>query len=201
MQLILFVGIALLSMFLLTVDGSAKTITVDDDGGADYTKIQDAINASVDGDTIKVWEGTYFENVVLNRTLSFIGNGSEETSINGEGSGTVVNITADWCNISGFEVSGSGNNDTDAGVKVTSHHNNISDNSVSFNDGYGIYLTSSDGNTVCNNNASSNRLGIYLSSSRNCIIENNICLFFIDFNIVVCIRFKNSVNCNFISGI
>ena len=39
-----------------------KTIYVDDDGGADYTKIQDAIDNASDGDTIFVYEGLYFEN-------------------------------------------------------------------------------------------------------------------------------------------
>ena len=99
--------IVLLFLLLFSFDGSAKTITVDDDGGADYTKIQDAINASENGNTIRVFDGTYIENVIVNKSINLIGNGSEITSIDAKGNGDVVKITADWVNISGFNVTGS----------------------------------------------------------------------------------------------
>lgn len=41
----------------------ATTHTVKQDGTGDYTLIQEAINASHDGDTVLAWPGTYFENV------------------------------------------------------------------------------------------------------------------------------------------
>jgi len=37
---------------------SGTTIYVDDDGGADYTSIQDAIDAASEGDTVYVYSGT-----------------------------------------------------------------------------------------------------------------------------------------------
>jgi len=61
------------------------TLTVDDDGGADYTSIQAAIDNSSDGDTIRVFEGTYRELVSVNRSITLQGNGSEETIIDGSG--------------------------------------------------------------------------------------------------------------------
>ncbi|HID71741.1 MAG TPA: hypothetical protein EYP29_03235, partial [Thermoplasmata archaeon] len=48
---------ALSLLFLLLEEGSAKTIYVDDDGGANYTSIQDAINHASTGDTVFVYEG------------------------------------------------------------------------------------------------------------------------------------------------
>ena len=87
-------------------NGSAKTITVDDDGGADYEKIQDAIDNATDGDTITVWEGIYYGKVIVNKSVSLIGNGSELTTITGGGNGDLVTITADWVNMSGFSVTG-----------------------------------------------------------------------------------------------
>ena len=38
---------------------SAATWYVDDDGGQDFTKIQAAVNAASDGDTIYVYAGYY----------------------------------------------------------------------------------------------------------------------------------------------
>jgi plastocyanin len=42
---------------------------------ANYTKIQDAINASSEGDTILVYSGTYYENVNVNKQLTLGGIG------------------------------------------------------------------------------------------------------------------------------
>jgi hypothetical protein len=41
-------------------------ITVKQDGSGDFTIIQDAINTSIDGDTVLVYPGTYFENLNFN---------------------------------------------------------------------------------------------------------------------------------------
>ncbi|MCK4614292.1 MAG: PPXXXP-CTERM sorting domain-containing NosD-like protein, partial [Thermoplasmata archaeon] len=133
-------------------EAEAKTITVDDDGGANYTKIQDAIDAAEDGDTIRVYEGTYSENVVVNKTVSLIGNGSANTTIDGGGNGNVVQITRDWVNMSGFNVTGSGNDWNNIGINIKSNNNKIS-----------------------NNNCFNNRIGIHASRSNNCIITNNTC--------------------------
>jgi len=48
---------------LLPDNAFTQTITVKQDGTGDYTVIQDAVDAAVDGDTILVFPGIYFENV------------------------------------------------------------------------------------------------------------------------------------------
>ena len=101
----------------------AKTWYVDDDGGADYEKIQDAIDASQDGDTIRVWEGTYYEIIRVHRTVTLIGNGSVGTVIDGQGVDYVVNITADRVNMSGFMVTGGGSHWMWAGISIVSSNN------------------------------------------------------------------------------
>ena len=45
------------------------------DTGLDYETIQEAINANetIDGRTISVDAGTYYENIVINKSISLIG--------------------------------------------------------------------------------------------------------------------------------
>jgi len=63
MQLIsrIFLVISIVSVLLFVLPTvRAATLIVDDDWvGADHATIQDAINASSDGDTIYVYNGTY----------------------------------------------------------------------------------------------------------------------------------------------
>ena len=51
-------------------------------GGTPYPTIQDAINASVAGDTIEIGAGAYAENLVINS------GGAQELTLNGVGSGS-----------------------------------------------------------------------------------------------------------------
>ena len=48
-------------LFLLTSAALADTWVVDDDGKSDFSTIQDAINASSDGDEVLVQDGLYYE--------------------------------------------------------------------------------------------------------------------------------------------
>jgi len=142
-----------------------------------HNTIQGAIDEADEGDEIRVFEGVYYENVVINKTLTFIGNGSANTTIDGGGEGDVVRITADWCNVSGFKMTGSGDGPGNAGIKVEADHNHIVDNMVSNNQGDGICLDGSNDNVLRNNTCKSNgNRGIYLDSpsENNILFENTI---------------------------
>ncbi len=164
---------------------SADTIIVDDDGtpGVDcnYTIIQWAIdNASV-GDTIFVKNGTYYENVVVNKTINLTGEDRDNTIIDGTGVGYVVSITVDWVNITGFLVTNSGNNSHPtpnirlAGIYLESVENcKMINNNVSNNNEHGIKLNYSNNNFIANNIVISNNFrGIALYYSNNNILYNN----------------------------
>ena len=174
MRLILFGGILIMCVLWLSIEGSGKTITVDDDGGEDYEKIQYAIDNSTEGDTIRVYEGNYLENVVVNVSVSLLGNGSEETTIDGGGNGDVVEINVDWVNLSGFKII-NGNNTEGRGIHVESNFSHIFDNFCS-NVYTGINLLRSDYCEISNNTCENNNEGIRLSTSSNCSIINNTCL-------------------------
>ncbi|MCD6169706.1 MAG: hypothetical protein J7J76_04020 [Candidatus Latescibacteria bacterium] len=62
----------------------ASTITVDDDGPADYASIEEAVNAVGDGDTVFVKAGTYYEcGIVLTQGALLKGEGPDVTKIVG----------------------------------------------------------------------------------------------------------------------
>ena len=91
---------------LFDADNSfGKTIYVDDDGGADYTRIQDAVDNASDGDTIFVYSGRYFEEIIINKKVNIFGENQDTTIIDGEGkirSAFILNV--DKVNISHFTI-------------------------------------------------------------------------------------------------
>ncbi len=89
-------SMVLSSVILATNKGRASpgTIYVDDDGGADYTKIQDAINHASNGDTIYVFSGIYYENVIINKyNIKIVGENKNTTIIDAGGGSNGVKIT------------------------------------------------------------------------------------------------------------
>ncbi|TAK57761.1 MAG: hypothetical protein EPO24_09515 [Bacteroidetes bacterium] len=67
----------------------SNTIIVDINGAGQFTSINAAIQAATANDTVKVWPGTYSEQVTLNKNLTLMGSGYENTIINGSYSPTV----------------------------------------------------------------------------------------------------------------
>jgi nitrous oxidase accessory protein NosD len=94
-----------------------KTIYVDDDnteGPWDgtiehpYKHIQDGINVAQDGDTIVVYSGCYYENVVIKKSIHLCGSGWEHTIIDGNSEGHVISIYHDNVTITNFTVKNCG---------------------------------------------------------------------------------------------
>lgn len=57
----------------------STTIVVPDD----YKTVQEAIDVANPGDTIYVYNGTYYENIFINKTVSLVGEDPEITIIDG----------------------------------------------------------------------------------------------------------------------
>jgi parallel beta-helix repeat protein len=135
--------------------------------------IQGGIDAAHPGDTIYVNPGTYYENVIVNKTVTLIANDTANTIINGSGSGDVVQITADWVNMSGFTVTNSGSASGDAGIEVTSDNTYIH-NITSSSNLRGFIITSSSGSVFEHNHAWGNARGFQLESSTSTTLSSNI---------------------------
>jgi parallel beta-helix repeat protein len=61
----------------------SKTWIVDDDGPADFSSIQAAINVASSGDAISVKSGEYYEQLSISKTLTIIGEAANTTTVYG----------------------------------------------------------------------------------------------------------------------
>ena len=180
---ILFVSLFFCFLLLLLWsfgDVSATKYTVDDDGPADHSKIQDAVDAADHGDIVQVAEGIYYENIDVNKRLTITGNGTDTTTINGGGKGDVVTISGDGTSFSGFKVINSGSDAGDAAISIQANNSRVFQN-VCEQSTIGICVTSGgnpsikEGNEIFENNCNGNVLGISLTFSRDATIEWNNC--------------------------
>lgn len=163
----------------------------------DYSSIQDAINAASDGGTVFVRNGTYSENVIVNKTVSLIGQDNRRAIIDGRGAGHVVKITADNVTLTGFTAVNSMwyppysgiHLDNVQGSKVrgnrilnsyrglwlrNSCRNIVQDNVISdISESLAFWLDESHDNLILSNAILNCSSGIYISHSNNNRIQNN----------------------------
>ncbi len=176
MLTLLLIGMLTLAFNIQPVKAEPKTWTVDDDGPADFSKIQDAINAANPGDTVIVSEGIYAEGQInVNKSLTTLTSGT--VTVDGLTEGHVFYITANNVTINGFTVKNSKLEWPYSGIYLYYVQNsNVTGNTIINNYG-GIGLDRSYGNHITGNKvANSKWIGIRLvdDSDRNYITENNI---------------------------
>jgi len=87
-----------------TLVSNGNTLYVGGIGPDNYTRIQDAVDNASDGDTVFVFDDSspYFECLFLNKTLSLVGEDRNSTVVDANEMGSVVEIYADGCLVSGF---------------------------------------------------------------------------------------------------
>ncbi len=156
--------------------------------GEAYTGIQAAVDAASTGDVIIVRDGTYTENVTIDKPITVMSENGYAScnvaasngflfcfyitsdnvtldgfTIYGSSLGGIRLNNADYCTIVnnriGYDASHSNNN----GISLnTSHYNLINGNICNSNSGHGIYMGVASNNFVLNNTCNSNNNGIYI---------------------------------------
>ncbi len=142
--------------------------------GLNYTTIQEAIDAPETsiGDVIFIKEGIYHEHVILNKSLTIIGEPRKRTAIDGTENGTVLYVTADNVKISNFTIQNSGSS-TSYGIELVAENCTVSGNTIREN-GIGILLMQSSRVVITENTISENELyGIWMGESSNNMIDRN----------------------------
>jgi len=180
------INAAYIAFLIFVFSAQATTIYVPDD----YTEIQDAIDNSVNGDTIIVRPGTYLENIDFKgKAITLVSeSGPEVTVIDGRGSPKVVTFDSGEgldSILDGFTITNGDDHTGPAGIicdfsSPTITNNIISKNTSGFlffdGDGGGIWCSFSSAaityNTIINNTATGSGGGIYCYESDPLITYN-----------------------------
>jgi parallel beta-helix repeat protein len=147
------------------------TWTVDDNGSANFQTVQEAINAAQQGDSIIVKSGVYSEHVTVNKSVSIAGEDRGTTVIDGDGTDTVVLVTANNVILEGFTIRNGRN-----GIIVSAARNcTIRNNLVEDNKNRGILINNSRNCTLNRNHVvrTQSMYGMNVNSSRNILVEEN----------------------------
>lgn len=195
------ISVILLYLFLFFIliciqSTNAEVIVVTSDGSTGFQRINQALENASDGDIVRVYEGTYFESLIIEKSITLIGNSSANTIISGDGGGTTVEVKVPFVNIYNLTFRDSGTISPNSGIVITepangcklgnisvtscyygiqiqSHSNIVSNANCHENSAAGIWLTpTSELNTLCDNYCSNNRIGMSVVSDNNHLKRN-----------------------------
>ena len=167
------------------IHGDSQIIYVDDDAsiGGDgsvehpYQHIQDAIDASSDGDSIFVYKGIYYEHLYVGKSIKLIGEDKNTTIVDGQNRPPFHHITITRPNVEMTNFTIQNSSDLKCGIVLYSSNNTIRGNVIKDN-GIGLGLNpKSSYNTISGNLFIHNILigmGIDTVTQINNCIENNI---------------------------
>lgn len=164
------------------IDTSKKTEDIDDDvlivdgpEGSHFVTIQNAIDHCPVEGTIKVSPGIYKEHIQINRSLYLISDDSNQTIVDGNHTGDVIQVNAEHVLIKGFTLQHSGRQshfqDYNAGIAIASNYTRV-ENCVFHNNTGGIEIRS-DHNQIVSCHLHHNDFGIYALLSDNNSFEGN----------------------------
>jgi hypothetical protein len=152
-----------------------------------FDTVQAAVSAASAGDTIKVSDGTYIEDVNINSSVSLLGSGAGWTKLSGAigGDGATLRVAASNVTIGGFEITRVGNNVAMwngalnlAGIAIQGQGFTgtvIRDNRIT-GTRTAIDINDSNGHTIRNNEIVDNRTGLIFRNQTDnlTVVENDI---------------------------
>ena len=153
------------SIVRFNVVAESRTIFVP----TDFPTIQEAINNATDGDQVFVSNGTYHENVVVNKTINLVGEDRNITMIDADGGSFGVSVVSENVSIVGFTIQNSSANI----VQVFNVKNfNLTGNSLA-QGSLGVYLSNAKSGRVVGNSISNVLIGVCLKSCNGTLIGSN----------------------------
>ncbi|MEF8848710.1 MAG: right-handed parallel beta-helix repeat-containing protein [Candidatus Thermoplasmatota archaeon] len=146
--------ILLLFPTVSTALNDSHIVLVDDDGDGDFQSIQKAVDVATEGDIIKVYSGTYIENIEINKSLSLIGVEEELGAGSDMGKPVILGSNKTAINVSHtqmVEVSNFSIQNSSFGViLIDSFHCSIKQNNISNCTFSGMKIQSVDNERVFN---------------------------------------------------
>jgi len=141
-----------------------------------YTSIQDAVDAASNNDTIIVSQGTYYETIIIEKSIKLIAAEPNKTIVSASeqnlGQPYIIQIKTKGCTIQGFSIQGNYPRTNASGITIFYSNNTITQNNIS-DTSYGIYIeTDSENNSVSFNTVTNSQHGIYISASYNDVFDN-----------------------------
>jgi parallel beta-helix repeat protein len=176
--------VLVLIVLIVTSEAPARTIHVP----SDYSSIQKAIDASEEGDRVRVSQGTYYESITLKEGVAVEGGWDEDlsqrdvsshvTAIDGGEKGGWVVCGANDAILDGFTVRNGGRTESEGaiiggGIYCGSTSPRIVNNTIVANAPAGVYCSRSS--AVIMNNVISNhqQIGIYVKEGSSLTIREN----------------------------
>jgi len=192
--ILLFLGTSIIPSLAQNIEKPLPTsrgnwLYVGGSGPGNYSKIQDAINASSDGDTVSVYDDSspYYEHVVINKTIYLSGENKNTTIIEGNETGDVITITANDVTIQAFTVINSGDDWPQcAGIQIQADNALLSDLTFQHTQA-GVILTESENCLIKECTFMYNDIGVFLenSSTSNLITDNTMISSSFDYQIAI----------------
>ena len=143
--------------------------------------LQDAIDNAAEGSILKLPKGVYNGSITINKPISIIGK-EEGVVINGEGTGTVIEITSPYVTLRNLTVVNSGDrhDKIDAAIKLSNSKQSEISNCIIKDSLFGIDVAMTNNSIISNNYITSKDLelglrgdGLRLWYSNDNIVKNN----------------------------
>ena len=177
--IILFVGGNTVSAFGIITSKSSKPMERDNwlyvggSGPGNYTRIQNAIDNASNGDTVFVYDDSapYYEHLLVNRSITLVGQNQSSTIIDGRNNSTIIHISSEQVHLQNLSIRNSGGYQNHAGILTTADSTTII-NCTIYRARTGIIIEHGTNCTIMNCSLYTTGEGIYCTNTYNVVISH-----------------------------